>query len=116
MITIVDVVCIILISILVILILFAFIVLPNNYLFNAIFNSKEQKLWKFLISNADKFNYISANIIGKAFRWGDYLVIIWFDNTCSIHIYTPTRQEYLGTHIDKVMSNKMRDLLLNKIR
>ena len=111
-----DIVFIILISILVILILFAFIVFPNNYLYNAVFNRKERKLWKFLIRNADKFDYVGANGLGKAFRWGDYLVIIWFDNTCSIHIDTPTRKEYLLSPFDKIMSNKMRDLLLNKIK
>lgn len=108
-----DIVFIILISILVILILFVFIVFSNDYLYNAIFNRKERKLWKFLIRNVD---YIGAHELGKAFRWGDYLAIIWFDNTCSIHIGTSTRHECLGTDFDKVMSNRMKDLLLTKIK
>ena len=103
-------------SILVILLLIAFIILPNNYLYNAIYNRKERKTWKFLISNADKFNYIGSHEIGKAFRWGNYLAIIWFDNTCSIYNGTSTRHECLGTNFDKIMSNRMRDLLLSKIK
>lgn len=87
----------------------------NNYLYNAVFNRKERKTWEFLIRNADKFNYIGAHEIGKAFRWGDYLAIIWFDNTCSIHVNTSNRKECLCTDFDKVMSNRMRDLLLLKI-
>ena len=94
----------------------AFVIIDNNYLYNAIFNRKERKLWKFLIRNADKFDYIGTHEIGKAFRWNDYLVIIWFDNTCSIHINTSTRTKCIGTSFDKVMSNKMKDLLLAKIK
>ena len=104
------------ISILVILLLLVFIILPNNYLYNSIFNRKDRKTWKFLIRNADKFNYIGFHAIGKAFRWGDYLAIIWFDNTCSIYINTPTRNECLVSDFDKAMSNKMRDLLLAKMK
>ena len=111
-----DILFIILISIYVIWLLLALILLFNNYLFNAVFNKKEREVWKFLIRNVDKFNYIGTHEIGKAFRWGNYLVIIWFDNTCSIHIDTPTRKECIGTHTDKIMSNKMRDLLLTKIK
>lgn len=111
-----EIVFIIMISILVILSLIAFIILHNNYLCNAIFNRKERKTWKFLIRNANKFNYIGTHDIGKAFRWGDYLAIIWFDNTCSIHIDTPNRKKCIGTHTDKTMSNRMRDLLLTKIK
>lgn len=111
-----DVLFIILVSILVILIVFAFIVFPNNYLYNAVFNRKKRKLWKFFIRNADKFDYVGELIISKVFRWGDYLAIIWVDNTCSIHISTPTRKECLATDFDKVMSNRMKDLLLTKIK
>ena len=50
------------------------------------------------------------------FRWGNYVAIIWNDNTCSIHIDTPTKSKCLGTHTDKTMSNRMRDLLLTKIK
>lgn len=111
-----DIIFIIMISILVISLLLAFVIIDNNYLYNAIFNRKERKLWKFLIRNADKFDYIGTHEIGKAFRWDDYLVIIWFDNTCSIHINTSTRTKCIGTSFDKVMSNKMKDLLLAKIK
>lgn len=111
-----DIIFIIMISILVISLLLAFVIIDNNYLYNAIFNRKERKLWKFLIRNADKFDYIGTHEIGKAFRWNDYLVIIWFDNTCSIHINTSTRTKCIGTSFDKVMSNKMKDLLLAKIK
>ena len=107
---------IIMLIFLVIWILLAFIILPNNYLYNAVFNRKQRKLQKFLIRNADKFNYIGAHEIGKAFRWGDYLAVIWFDDTCSIHIGTSIRHECLATDFDKVMSNRMRDLLLTKIK
>ena len=103
-------------SILVILLLIEFVIMPNNYLYNAVFNRKQRKTWKFLIRNVDKFDYVGAHELGKAFRWGDYLAIIWFDNTCSIHIDTSTRHECLGTNFDKVMSNKMKDLLLTKIK
>lgn len=111
-----DIVFIILISILVILILFAFIVFPNNYLYNAVFNRKQRKLWKFFIRNADKFDYVGELTISKVFRWSDYLAIIWVDNTCSIHTGTLTRNECLATGFDKVMSNRMKDLLLTKIK
>lgn len=107
-----NIIFIIVISILVIWIILAFIVLSNNYLFNAVFNKKERKTWEFVIRNADKFNYIGHFTLGKVFRWGDYVAIIWCDDTCSIHIDSPTRKECLGTHADKVMSNKMRELLL----
>lgn len=100
------------ISIFIIWVLLAFIALSNNYLYNANFNRKEREVWEFVIRNADKFDYVGNSTISKEFRWGDYLAIIWVDNTCSIHINTPTRNECLATHFDKVMSNKMRELLL----
>ena len=111
-----DIVFIIMISLLIIYLLLGFIVLCNNYLFNAIFNRKERKAWKFVIQNADKFDYICSNELDKMFRWGNYVAIIWNDNTCSIHIDTPTKSKCLGTHTDKTMSNRMRDLLLTKIK
>lgn len=111
-----KIIFIILISLCIIWILLAFIIMCNNYLYNAVFNRKERKTWEFLIRNADKFNYIGVHVIGKVFRWGDYLAIIGFDNTCSIHVNTPNRKECLGTDFDKVMSNRMRDLLLTKIK
>lgn len=111
----IDIVFIITISISVILIVWG-VILLNNYLYNAVYNRKERNLWKFVIRNADKFDYISTHKLGKMFRWGDYLAIVWNDNTCSIHIDTPTRRKCLGTNFDKVMSNKMRDLLLTKIK
>lgn len=107
---------IIMVSILIILILLSLITFSNNYLYNAIFNRKQRKFWKFIIRNADKFDYIGNSILGKSFRWGDYIAIIWFDDTCSIHVDTPTRRQCLVTDFDKVMSNRMRDLLLNKIK
>lgn len=105
----------VIISIYIICALLGFIILSNNYLYNAVFNRKERKLWEFVICNADRFDYIATHELGKMFRWGDYLAIVWCDNTCSIHIDTPARMECLATHFDKVMSNKMRDLLLTKI-
>ncbi len=106
----------VIISIFIIWALLAFIVLSNNYLYNAVFNRKERKLWEFVIRNADKFNYIGHFTLGKVFRWSDYVAVIWNNNTCSIHIDTPTRKECIGSCVDKVMSNKMRDLLLTKIK
>lgn len=111
-----DIVFIILISILVILILFAFIVFPNDYLYNAVFNRKQRKAWEFAIHNIDKFEYDGDYTLGKVFRWGDYVAVIWNNNTCSISISSPNRIECLGSPIDKVMSNRMRDLLLTKIK
>lgn len=113
---IIDIVFIIMISLLIVIILLGFIVLYNNYLYNTIFNREERNNWKFVIQNADKFEYISTHELGKMFRWGDYVAIIWNDNTCSIHIDTPTKSKCLGAHTDKTMSNKMRDLLLTKIK
>jgi hypothetical protein len=110
-----DIIFIIIITVLVIGVLLSLIVLSNNYLFNAIFNRKERKFWKFFIRNVNKFDYIGYSILGKSFRWDDYVAIIWFDDTCSIHIDSPTKKECIGTNFDKVMSNKMRDLLLSKI-
>ena len=107
---------IIIISILIIWILLTFVLLYNNYLYNAVFNRKERKLWKFAIRNVDKFEYVRDNELGIMFAWKDYVIYVWKDNTCSIHINTPTRRECLGTHADKIMSNKMRDLLLTKIK
>lgn len=103
------------ISILVILVLLA-VIMFNNYLYNAIFNRKDRKFWKFIIRNADKFNYICTSKLGKEFHWGDYIAIIWNDNTCSIHVDTPVRVKCLVSDFDKVMSNKMRNLLLSKIK
>ena len=111
-----DTTFITIISILIIYVLIMSILLCNNYLYNAICNRKERKTWKFVIRNVDKFNYIGTNELNKKFRWNDYIAIIWNDNTCSIHVITPTRHKCLGTHLDKVMSNRMRDLLLTKIR
>lgn len=106
---------IIAISILIIFVLWA-VMLSNNYLYNAVYNRKEREFWKFVIHNVDKFDYIGTHELGEVFRWGDYMAIIWYDNTCSIHIDSPTKMECLGTNFDKVMSNKMRDLLLAKIK
>ena len=102
-------------SVLFICILFSIITLCNNYLYNAVFNRKERKLWKFVIRHVDKFEYVCTNELGTKFTWKDYVIYVWNDNTCSIHIDTPTRRECLGTHADEVMSNKMKCLLLAKI-
>ena len=111
-----DIVFIIIISLFIIWVLLTFIVLSNNYLYNVVYNREERNNWKFVIQNADKFDYICSNELGKMFRWGNYVALIWNDNTCSIHIDTPTKSKCLGTHTDKVMSNRMRDLLLTKIK
>lgn len=111
-----DIVFIIIISVLVIWICSMLVILHNNYLFNAVFNRKQREVWKFVIRNVDKFNYIGNLTTSKVFRWNDYLAIVWDDNTCSIHIDGPIRSECIAIDFDKVMSNKMRNLLLNKIK
>ena len=100
----------------IILVFLAYVIFYNNYLYNAIFKRKSRKFWKFIIKNADKFEYIENHALGKIFVWGDYVAYIWNDNTCSIHINTPNRHECLVAHTDEVMANKMRDLLLSKIK
>lgn len=111
-----EIVFIILISLLILWLLMAFTAITNNNIYNIIFNRKERKAWEFAIHNIDKFEYDGDYILGKVFRWGYYVAVIWNNNTCSINISSPNRIECLGSPIDKVMSNKMRDLLLSKIK
>ena len=93
-----------------------FVIFYNNYLYNAVFERKSRKLWKFFIKNADKFEYVTDTGLEKRFVWGDYIAIIWSDNTCSIHVKTPNIRKCLVSPFDIVMSNKMFELLLDKIK
>ena len=111
-----DIVFIIIISLSILWLLIAFTAITNNNIYNIIFNRKERKAWEFAIHNINKFEYDGTYELGKTFRWGDYVAVIWNNNTCSIHISSPTRIECIGSYVDKVMSNKMRDLLLDKIK
>lgn len=92
------------------------IICCNNYLFNAVFERKSRKFWKFIIKNADRFEYVGSHELGKIFVWGEYFVVIWSDNTCSVHIDTSDRHECIVAHTDEVMANKMIKLLSHKIK
>lgn len=103
---------IILLIIMLILLLLLFVICYNNNLYNIIFNRKKRNFWKFIIKNVDKFEFTHETALGKLFVWGDYKAVIWYDNTCSIHI----NNECILSSFDKVMSKRMYNLLLDKVK
>lgn len=103
---------IILLIIILILLFLLFAACYNNYLHNVIFNRKKRKLWKFIIKNVDKFEFSRETALGKCFTWGHYRAVIWYDNTCSIHI----GNECILSDFDKIMSKRMYKLLSDKVK
>lgn len=86
------------------------IITTTNYFYCAIFEYKDRKLWRKFIKDYKKFQ-LGGKIDGyKLFVSDDgkYHIIIYANNTCSIH----TRDcKCILSNFDKIMSKKMAKLL-----
>ena len=97
-----------------ILIVFLILVLTNRRLYCYFFDNKEYKLWKNYIKDVDKFKYHERCLIGYKFIIPNTNIsaYVWDDGRCSIH----NEFDCICCFFDKYHSNKMKKLLMDKIK
>ena len=103
---------IILLILLALILIVGLVILFNNYLYCSIFCKEERQTWRFVIDNIDKFTLTYCDDIGKWFTWGDYVVILWTNYECSVHL--ESKPVCLAGGFDKVMVKKVTKLLKDK--
>ena len=90
------------------------IIFSSNRLYCYLFEHKEWDRWKKYIKDIDKFEYCES--LSNTHRFvipnTDISAYIWNDGTCSIHYKTGC----ICCDFNKYQSNKMKKLLMNKIR
>lgn len=91
-----------------------FIMLFSNRGYCYLFEHEEYKLWKKYIKDIDKFEYCECYSNGHKFIIPntDISAYVWFYEGCSIHDGT----KCVCCSFDKYHSNKMRKLLMDKIK
>ena len=97
-----------------ILIVFLILVLTNERLYCYFFEHKEWNRWKKYIKDIDKFEYCESYSNTHIFTIPnmDITAYIWSDGDCTIHDGT----KCVCCSFDKYHSNKMKKLLMNKIK
>ena len=98
-----------------IIILFAFaIIFSSHRLYCYFFEHKEWNRWKKYIKDIDKFEFCEnySNTYSFAIPNTDITAYIWSNGGCSIH----NKTRCICCTFDKYHSNKMKKLLMDKIK
>ena len=101
-------------KILFILALILFVICIDNDLFCMVFYPKERRVWKYLVENADKFEFDHNIDHGKVYAWEDpilkhcFLAVFLDDGNVGIHV---DGMGLLLTSFHKTMAKRFKQIV-----